>query len=139
MASTLNPYLAFRGNARQAMEFYQSVLGGDLTASTFGEFQVSDDPAEADHIMHSQLETPAGFTLMGADMPKSMPFEDGETITISLSGDDESELRGYWDGLADGAAIATPLELAPWGDHFGMLTDKFGIGWLINIAGSPPA
>lgn len=135
MASKLNPYLSFRGNAREAMEFYQSVLGGDLSVSTFGEFQASDDPAEANNIMHSQLETPAGFTLMGADMPAAMPFKDGETITISLSGEDESELRGYWDGLAGGATIGMPLELAPWGDHFGMLTDKFGIGWLVNIAG----
>lgn len=139
MSSTLNPYIAFRGNARQAMEFYQSVLGGELAVSTFAEFQASDDPAEADNIMHSQLETPAGFTLMGADMPKAMPFEDGETVTISLSGDDESELRGYWDGLAEGATITMPLEVAPWGDQFGMLTDQFGIGWLVNIAGSPSA
>lgn len=139
MASTLNPYLSFRGNARQAMEFYQSVLGGDLTVSTFGEFQMSHDPAEAEKIMHSQLETPAGFTLMGADMPATMPFKDGETITISISGDDAAELRGYWNGLADGATISQPLAPAPWGDEFGMLTDKFGIGWLVNIAGSPPA
>jgi PhnB protein len=135
VASKLNPYIAFRGSARQALEFYQSVLGGELNLNTFAEFQASDDPAEADHIMHGQLETPAGFTLMGGDMPKSMPFEDGETITICLSGDDESELRGYWDGLAQGAKIGMPLELAPWGDHYGQLTDQFGIGWMVNIAG----
>lgn len=137
--ATLNPYLSFRGTARQAMEFYQSVLGGDLTASTFGEFQMSDDPAEADNIMHAQLQTPAGFTLMGSDVPASMPFDSGASIRISLSGDDESELRGYWDGLSDGATIEVPLERAPWGDSFGMLADKFGIGWMVNIAGSPPA
>lgn len=139
MASTLNPYIAFRGTARQALEFYQSVLGGDLNLNTFAEFQASDDPAEADNIMHGQLETKAGFTLMGGDMPNSMPFQDGETITICVSGDDESELRGYWDGLARGATIGMPLELAPWGDYYGQLTDQFGVGWMVNIAGSRPA
>lgn len=139
MASTLNPYISFRGNARQAMEFYQSVLGGELTKSTFAEFQMSDDPADADKIMHSQLETAAGFTLMGADVPSSMPFQQGATVTISLSGDDESELRGYWDGLADGATIGAPLEAAPWGDYFGMLTDQFGVSWMVNIAGTRPS
>lgn len=135
MATRLNPYISFRGNARAAMEFYRSVLGGDLTVSTFADYQMSVDPAEADNIMHAQLVTPAGFTLMGSDTPASMPFEEGGTITISLSGDVEPELRGYWDGLAVDGAIGLPLEQAPWGDYFGMLTDKFGIGWMVNIAG----
>lgn len=139
MASKLNPYIAFRGSARAAMEFYQSVFGGDLTVNTFAEFQASDGPTEADNIMHGQLETPAGFTLMGGDWPASQPFESGDTVTICLSGDDETELRGYWDGLADGATIGLPLELAPWGDFYGTLTDQFGVAWQVNIASSTPA
>ncbi|MFI5428052.1 hypothetical protein [Aeromicrobium sp. UC242_57] len=80
--------------------------------------------------------TPAGFTLMGADIPVAMELNEGQSITVSLSGDDEAELRGYWDGLAEGATIGVPLEQAPWGDTFGMLTDRFGVGWMVNIAGS---
>jgi PhnB protein len=83
--------------------------------------------------MHSQLTTTAGFTLMGADTPSYLP--DSTNGTVSLSGDDEVELRGYWDKLAVGATIPQPLEKAPWGDTFGMLTDTFGVNWLVNIAG----
>lgn len=139
MASTLNPYISFRAQAREAMEFYQSVFGGELTSNTFAEFQAASDPAENDNIMHSQLVTPAGFTLMGADIPIAMQLDEGQSISVSLSGDDETELRGYWDGLAEGATIGVPLEQAPWGDTFGMLTDQFGVGWMVNIAGSSPA
>lgn len=135
MATRLNPYLSFRDNARQAMDFYHSVFGGNLTRSTFAEFQAGDDPQEQDKIMHSMLETPNGLTLMAADTPNSMDYTPGNNYSISLTGEDEAELRGYWDKLSDGAAIAMPLEKAPWGDTFGMLTDKFGVAWMVNIAG----
>jgi len=135
MPTLLNPYLGFRDTARQAMEFYHSVLGGDLTLNTFAEFQASDDPSEADNIMHSQLDTPNGMTLMAADTPKSMDYAPGTSHTVSLSGDDEAELRGYYEGLSEGGTITVPLEKAPWGDTFGMFTDKFGVGWMVNIAG----
>lgn len=138
MGSKLNPYIAFRGNARPAMEFYQSVLGGELTLTTFAELQAAEDPADADNVMHGQLETTAGFTLMGGDWPASQPFQSGDTVTICLSGDDEAELRGYWDGLAEGAEIGLPLEAAPWGDFYGALTDRFGVVWQVNIAPSQP-
>jgi len=135
----LNPYLSFRGNAREAMEFYKSVFGGELTLSTFGEFQmpgISED--EADKVMHGQLTTPAGFTLMGSDTPEGMPYDDSSGgITVSVSGDDETELRGYWDGLADGGEVTMPLEQAPWGDSFGQLNDRYGTPWMFNITGSP--
>lgn len=137
MATRLNPYLSFKNTAKEAMEFYQSVLGGELTSSTFGEFQAPVEAAETDLVMHSQLETPSGFTLMASDTPAHMgEFKEGNNFSVSLSGDDEAELRGYWDKLSDGAAIAMPLEKAPWGDTFGMLTDKFGIAWLVNVTGA---
>jgi PhnB protein len=136
MASTLNPYLGFRDNAREAMEFYQSVFGGELNMSTFAEYQASEDPAEQDLIMHGQLTTDSGFTLMGADTPSSMEFQPGTNFSVSLSGDVDAELRGYWDKLVDGGTILEPLVAAPWGDSFGMCTDKFGVRWLVNIAGS---
>jgi len=136
MATRLNPYLSFRDNAGEAMDFYHSVFGGELTKSTFGEFQASEDPAEKDKIMHSQLVTDNGYTLMAADTPNGMGYNPGDTFSVSLSGDDEDELRRYWDGLSDGADVAMPLEKAPWGDSFGMLTDRFGVRWMVNIAGT---
>ena len=135
MASTLNPYLSFRDNAREAMEFYQTALGGDLESNTFGEYGNPDAP-EADLIMHARLNTPGGFTLMGADTPPGMEHNPGSNITVSLSGDDAAELRGYWDKLGEGATVTVPLEKQMWGDEFGMLVDRFGIGWMVNIAGS---
>ena len=134
MASTLNPYLSFRDDARAAMEFYQAALGGELTISTFSEFGDADAP-EANLVMHSQLTTPSGFTLMGADTPPGMEFQEGGRFSISLSGDDEAELRGYFDKLSEGGTVTMPLEKQMWGDVFGMVTDPFGVGWMVNIAG----
>ncbi|MEJ1179787.1 MULTISPECIES: VOC family protein [unclassified Pseudarthrobacter] len=134
MPTTLNPYLGFRDNAREAMTFYQSVFGGDLALSTFGEFQASEDPAEADKIMHGMLTTDKGLVLMGADTPNGMDLAQGSSISVSLSGDDEAELRGYWEKLSgDGGSVTVPLEPAPWGDIFGMCRDKFGTAWLVNV------
>jgi PhnB protein len=135
MASRLNPYLNFRDNAREAMTFYERVFGGKLTMSTFGEFGSAQEDAEKDLIMHAQLETDNGFTLMGSDTPARMEFTQGTNYSVSLSGDDEEELKGYWNGLAEGATITMPLEKAPWGDSFGMLVDRFGVPWLVNISG----
>ena len=135
MAIQLNPYLSFRDNARQAMEFYRAVFGGNLVLNTFKEFQASSDPSEDNKIMHSILEAENGITFMAADTPNSMEYKPGKNINMSLSGDNESELRSYWNKLSDSATIQMPLEKAPWGDTFGMLTDKFGIDWLVNITG----
>ncbi len=135
MPSRLNPYLAFRGKAREAMNFYKSVFGGDLTVSTFADYNAAHDPTESGQIMHAQLIAPNGMTLMASDTPGNMEFKPGNTNTISLSGDDDAELRGYWNSLSDGATVMMPLNMAPWGDSFGMLTDKFGTAWMVNIAG----
>jgi PhnB protein len=131
MASRLNPYISFAGDARQAMEFYEQVFGGTLTLNTFGDFGAEDQP---DGIMHGMLETSSGYTIMGADNPPGQPHQPGNNITVSLSGDDVDELRGYWNKLSDGGTIAVPLEKQMWGDEFGMLTDKFGIPWMVNIS-----
>ncbi|MBK4347707.1 VOC family protein [Lacisediminihabitans changchengi] len=138
MVARLNPYLSFRDTARTAMEFYETVFGGSLTMSTFADFHVSEDPAEQDKLMHSQLETTSGFTIMGSDTPNSMDWSPQSNMSVSLSGgaDDEAELRGYWDKLVDGGTVALPLETAPWGDAFGMVIDKFGTRWMVNIMGS---
>jgi PhnB protein len=138
MTSRLNPYLSFRDTARGAMAFYRTVFGGTLEVTTFGDFKMAQNPAETDKIMHSMLTAPNGFVLMGSDTPGHMDFKPGNTMTVSLSGDDEAELRGYWNKLADGGAISFPLDKAPWGDSFGMLTDKFGTPWMVNITAQKP-
>ena len=137
MTVRLNPYLNFRDTAREAMEFYHSVFGGQLTLNTFAEFQASEDPSEQDKIMHSMLEADSGIVLMAADTPNSMEHTPPAGISVSLSGDDEGVLSGYWDKLSDGGMVTVPLERAPWGDTFGMCIDRFGISWMVNIAGAP--
>ena len=132
MASRLNPYIGFDGTAREAMEFYKEVFGGELTVNTFGEFGSQGAP-DADKIMHSQLETDRGFTLMASDTPSGMWRTSGDNITISLSGEDGGELRGYWEKLSDGGNVTMPMEKQMWGDEFGMCIDRFGIPWMVNI------
>ena len=135
MQSKLNPYLSFRDNAREAMEFYRTVFGGKLQLSTFKELNASQDPAEDNKIMHSVLEADNGITFMASDTPDRMEYRAGTNMSMSLSGDNEAELRGYFQKLSAGGAVTMPLEKAPWGDSFGMCTDKFGVPWLVNIAG----
>jgi PhnB protein len=134
MASTLNPYLNFKDNTREAMEFYKSVFGGKLEMSTFKDFHASQDPGEDDKIMHSVLEAGDGITFMAADTPDRMEYRPGTNFSMSLSGEDEPELRGYFEKLSAGGRVTMPLEKAQWGDTFGMLTDKFGVNWLVNIS-----
>ncbi|HEX2071896.1 MAG TPA: VOC family protein [Thermoleophilaceae bacterium] len=135
MAVRLNPYLSFRDNAREAMSFYQSVLGGELSVSTFADFHASEDPAEQDKVMHSTLETPDGLVLMGADTPQGMEHRPQAGVSVSLSGDDEDKLRGWWERLSEGGTVTMPFEKAPWGDTFGMCVDRFGTSWMVNAAG----
>lgn len=135
MTSRLNPYLNFDDSARAAMEFYETVFGGELTISTFGEGGMAENPAEKDKVMHAQLVVSNGYWLMASDTPASMGAA-RPNGTISLSGDDDAQLRGYWDRLSQGGTVAMPLEKAPWGDSFGMLVDKFGVSWMVNISGA---
>ncbi len=133
MAAQLNPYLSFKDDARQAMEFYQGVFGGELTVNTFGEFGADPGP-ESDKIMHAHLETANGFHLMASDTPEGMSFQPGTNISISLSGEAADGLETYWERLSDGGTVTMPLEKQMWGDTFGMCTDRFGISWMVNIA-----
>jgi PhnB protein len=133
MGSRLNPYISFGDQARQAMEFYRGVFGGELVVSTFGE-ATGAQGADADKIMHAQLEAPNGFTLMASDAPQGMPHSSGSAISISLSGDDGDDLRSYWQKLSENGNVTVPLEKQVWGDEFGMVTDQFGINWMVNIA-----
>ncbi|MGY1804208.1 VOC family protein [Blastococcus sp. SYSU D00922] len=132
MASRLNPYLAFAGNARQAMEFYRDVFGGELAVDTYGASGMAA-PGDEDKVMHAQLETAAGYTLMASDAPAGMETRGGSDISVSLSGDD-ADLRGYFEKLSTGGSVTMPLEKQVWGDEFGMCVDPFGIQWMVNIS-----
>lgn len=141
MGINLNPYINWRGQAREAMEFYRSVLGGQLDVMTFADMGGTESgvaEAEVDWVMHSALTVSDSVVLMGADHPSHVPGEP-RTQQVSISGDDDATLRGWWDGLSDGATILAPLEQAPWGDSFGMLSDKYGVDWMVNIAGASAA
>jgi len=109
------------------------VLGGELDVSTWNEMpdMPGNSPAMHDKLMHSMLTVSDGVTIMGADMPDS-PGPKGSPISVSLSGEDNDELRGWYDGLSEGGEIMEPFEKAPWGDYFGMFNDKFGVHWMIN-------
>jgi PhnB protein len=133
--SRLNPYLNFKDTAREAMEFYKSVFGGNLEMHTFKEYNASQDSSEDEKIMHSMLEAENGIAFMAADTPNNMEFNPGTNYSMSLSGDDETELAGYYEKLSAGGTVLMPLEQAPWGDRFGMVTDKYGIQWMVNVAG----
>ncbi len=132
--SKLNVYLHFRGNAREAMEFYKEVLGGELTLTTFGEGMPSEGVSN-DAIMHGILEN-GYLTFMGSDTSQGDEYVAGTNFSISLSGDNAEELTGFYNKLVEGGTVTEPLVEAPWGDTFGMLTDKFGIDWMVNITGS---
>jgi len=135
--SRLNPYLSFDGNARAAMEFYKEVFGGELSVMTFGDMG-EQDPELSSRVMHSQLETPAGYTLMAGDPPPGQSAPYGTSYSVSLSGDAgaAAELRGYWEKLSRDAEITCPLDKQMWGDEFGSCIDSFGVSWLVNIGQS---
>ncbi len=133
MASKLNPYLNFNGNARQALEFYRGVFGGSLTLSTFADFGGGGTP-DADRIMHGQLETEAGYTIMAADVTSEMEHHPAAGFSVSLSGDDGDALHSYFEQLAASGTTTMPLAKQAWGDEFGMCVDSFGIPWLVNIS-----
>ena len=132
MASQLNPYLTFDGNAREAMEFYQSVFGGDLKVNTFGEFG-NPDPALADRVMHAMLTTDKGYLLMASDTAPGMPYTPGNTMTCSLSGDPGEGLEEVWEKLSEGGTVNLPFEKQMWGDLFGQCVDRFGVPWMVDV------
>jgi PhnB protein len=131
--ANLNPYLSFRTEAREAMEFYRDVLGGELDISVFGDLpDMVQDPSQNDLVMHAQLTTPDGLVLMGSDTPSGMHYEAPAGISVSLSGNTQARTQEVWDRLVDGGTIVMPLDTPPWGGTFGMLVDRFGIAWMLH-------
>jgi len=138
METILSPYLNFKDNTRQAMEFYRSVFGGELKMSTFKDYHASQDPSEDNKIMHAELNTGNGIVFMASDIPSRMEYRPGKNISMSLSGKDENELKTYFQKLSTGGKVSMPLKKEVWGDTFGMCTDRFGINWMVNITALKP-
>ncbi|WP_433662286.1 VOC family protein [Nocardia sp. CA-128927] len=136
MSSGVNPCIVFNGNARQALEFYREVFGGELAVATVADFGAPEAP-NADKVMHARLDTPTGYTVMGWDFPDDRPgqppYRPGNNVAVFVGGDDD-ELRGYFEKLSVGGTITLPLEEQVWGDEAGSLVDQFGISWMFNIA-----
>ena len=134
MKAQLNPYLSFKDNTREVMEYYKSVFGGELVLRTFKDFKASKDPSEDDLIMHSVLEVSSDLMFMASDTPVRLEYKPGNNFSMSLTGDDEAKLSDYFEKLSQGGNITMPLEKSMWGDKFGMVIDKYGIQWLVNIS-----
>jgi PhnB protein len=143
MSVKLSTYINFNnGEAAEAIKFYQSVFGGETYVDTFAGFAerapdsgMTFDPSEGDKVMHGSLSGDNGIELMISDVPTGMDkVTSGTQITLTLNGDDEETLTEYWNKLSVGGNIDEQLRLAPWGDQFGILTDKFGIKWMFDIS-----
>jgi PhnB protein len=134
MNATLNPYLNFNGTTAEAMRFYQSVLGGELNIQTFGDAGMAQDEAQKNLTLHAAL-TSDEITLFASDGRPDTKVIFGDNVHLSLQGGDSAKLNGYFSGLAAGGQVDMPLAKQFWGDTFGMLTDKFGVHWMVNISG----
>ena len=132
-------YVSFNGNTEEAFNFYKSVLGGKITSlQRFSDSPHGSQMADADKnkIMHIALEAPNGVRLMGNDHLDFMggPFMAGNNFSLSLHPDSEQMADKLFVDLSAGGTVTVPMSKAPWGDYFGMFTDKFGIKWMINKA-----
>lgn len=127
-------HLNFQGQARAALAFYQQVFGGQLMQFTYQDAGRNANPADLERIIWGQVEVPNGFRIMAFDVAGDMPWQQGENaFYVSLRGDTQHEIKALWDKLADGAAIL--LELAPssWSPMYGMLKDRFGVVWVVDV------
>ena len=135
MQSRLNAYLNFSGNCQEAMEFYKSIFGGKLEMTNYLTGGMSRSADDEKLIMHAMLEADNGISFMASDAPGEADEKSAATVQLSLSGDNDDELTGYFKKLSEGGIVGEPLVTAPWGDKFGMVTDKFGMSWMVNISG----
>ncbi|NRQ35481.1 VOC family protein [Nonomuraea sp. NN258] len=135
MAVNTVTHLNFRGDARAALTFYQSVFGGDLAVITYRDAGAVQDPAAADEVMWGQVAAGNGFRVMAYDVPASLPWNQGENaFFVSLRGESSEEVAAFWKGLSDGANVLRPLGPAQWSASYGMLTDRFGVTWVVDVA-----
>ena len=128
-------HLNFRGDARQALEFYHTVFGGNLTVMTYGDMGNVQEPSEANQVVWGQVDGGNGFRVMAYDVPSSRPWSRGEDpFFISLRGESAEEITTFWEGLAKGATIMAPLAVSQWSPLYGMLKDQFGVTWVVDVA-----
>ncbi|GAA3972284.1 VOC family protein [Actinomadura viridis] len=134
MSVTTVTHLNFQGDARAALTFYRSVFGGDVAMVTYKDAANVQEPSEADQVMWGQVAAPNGFRVMAYDVPSRMPWNQGENaFFVSLRGEAAEEVTGYWEGLSDGATVLQPLGPAQWAPLYGMLRDRFGVTWVVDV------
>ncbi len=134
MSINVTPHLNFRGSAREALEFYQTVFGGDLVIVSYADMGNSD-PAVADHVSWGQASASNGFRVMAYDVYPHLPYDQGKgSFFVSVRGTDATELQDYWNKLVEGAEVMQPLGPAQWAPLYGQLTDRFGVTWVFDIA-----
>ncbi|MFJ4848653.1 MULTISPECIES: VOC family protein [unclassified Streptomyces] len=138
MTARVTPYLNFAGNAREAMEFYQSIFGGTLDIATFADLHRAQAAEEEHLIAHSMLKGAAGVVLMGSDAPASEERRTGGSFSVALGGD-EADLTEYWGRLSDGGTITVPFATSAWGALHGQCVDRFGTAWLLNVTAKSAA
>ncbi|MEU4513042.1 VOC family protein [Nonomuraea wenchangensis] len=127
-------HLNFRGDAREALAFYQSVFGGDVVAVTYQDAGNVQDPAEAGQVMWGQVSAPNGFRVMAYDVPSGQPWDQGRNaFFLALRGQDADEVTAYWEKLAVGASVLRPFGPAEWAALYGMLKDRFGVTWVVDV------
>ena len=127
-------HLNFRGTARNALEFYQSAFGGELSAVTYGQARAAHNPAEADQIMWGQVEADSGFRIMAYDVPSTMAWDPGTIpMFVSIRGTEAGDISALWAKLAQGSSIVVPLAKAAWSPLYGMLKDAFGVTWVLDV------
>ena len=133
-AITTTTHINFRGSARQALGFYQTVFGGQLNLVTNQEAGEEHGPGEADQIIWGQLADGQGFRVMAYDVPASKPWHAGENAYfVALEGDTAERVAEHWNKLAEGATIVQPLGPAKWSALYGMLKDRFGVLWALSV------
>ena len=134
MSVTTTAHVNSRGAAREMLEFYRGAFDGELVVATYTDIHAVEDPAQADQVAWGQVEAPSGFRIMAYDVQPAKPFHPGENaFYIALRGTDADEIQHMWDGLADGATVLTPLAPAPFAPLYGMLTDRFGVTWIVDV------
>lgn len=134
MTIRTTPHLNFRGDARAALELYRSVFGGRLTAVTYADAGAVTEPAEAEHIMWGEVVSDEGFRVMAYDVPSHTAYEPGVIpLFVSVRSTDAAEVAGYWERLVEGSTVVAPLAEAAWAPLYGMLKDRFGVTWVLDV------
>lgn len=136
MSISISPYINFGGKAREAFEFYQKALGGELNLTTFNPNGTPKPAEPSDNIMHGTLTLDDGMVIMGTDGMPEYPAKVGENFAVALSGSDRERLVEAFEILGEGGKVKQALKEESWGDTFGWLEDKFNINWMVNISKS---